>query len=102
MSLYPSAADSLLNHLPQFNIPGQGSLVLSRRLGETIIIGDNIAITVCSLLRYQTKLRICAPKTLSIYRLEIYDRMHKKHGSNIPLILDDENLTHEYKNYISS
>lgn len=51
-----------------------GSLVLSRFAGETIMIGDDIAITVCASYKGRTTLRISAPKILPIYRFEIYQR----------------------------
>lgn len=47
-------------------------LALSRKLGETIVIGDNIEITVLDIQRDQIKLGINAPRHISIHRKEIY------------------------------
>ena len=47
-------------------------LALSRKLGETIVIDDNIEITVLDIQRDQIKLGIKAPKSVPIHRKEIY------------------------------
>jgi carbon storage regulator len=46
-------------------------LVLSRKLGEKIIIGDNIVVTVVKIDRNQIRLGIEAPQSVSVYREEI-------------------------------
>lgn len=51
-------------------------LVLSRRLGETIVIGDNIRLTVLSVSGGQVRLGIAAPKEVSVHREEIYERIN--------------------------
>ena len=53
-------------------------LILSRYPGETIIFGDGddkIEITVVNIIDGKTRIGINAPKTLPVYRKEIYDRM---------------------------
>ena len=47
-------------------------LALSRRINETIIIGNDIEITVLEVKGDQVKLGISAPKSVPIYRKEIY------------------------------
>nr|BET44774.1 MAG: carbon storage regulator CsrA [Candidatus Aschnera chinzeii] len=47
-------------------------LILSRRIGETIIIGDEIVVTILAIKGNQVRIGIKAPKTISIYREEIY------------------------------
>ena len=47
-------------------------LALTRKKGESIIIGDNIEIVVISAQGEQVKLGIMAPKEISVYRKEIY------------------------------
>lgn len=47
-------------------------LALSRKLGETIVIGDDVEITVLDIQRDQIKLGISAPRNISIHRKEIY------------------------------
>lgn len=47
-------------------------LVLSRRVGETIMIGDNIEIMVTRIERDTVRLRIGAPREIPIFRGELY------------------------------
>ncbi len=47
-------------------------LALSRRVGETIVINDNIEVTVLSVAGDQVKLGLAAPKSVPIYRKEIF------------------------------
>lgn len=53
-------------------------LVLTRKLGETIIIGDNVSVTVLGINGGQIKLGVTAPKSISVHREEIYDRIQKE------------------------
>jgi carbon storage regulator len=46
-------------------------LVLSRKLGEKIVIGDNITITVIDIDRGKIRLGIEAPRTIPVYRSEL-------------------------------
>lgn len=50
-------------------------LVLSRRLGETLIIGDDVKITVLGISGNQVRLGIAAPKEVSVHREEVYRRI---------------------------
>ncbi len=50
-------------------------LVLTRRLGEAITIGDNIRIVVVDISGNQVKIGIDAPKDVEIYREELYTRI---------------------------
>lgn len=52
-------------------------LVLTRREGEALLIGDNIKLTVVSISRSQVKIGIDAPKEVVILREEIADRAGK-------------------------
>ena len=48
-------------------------LALTRKKGESIILGDNIEVVVLGIQGEQVKLGFIAPKTVSIYRKEIYN-----------------------------
>jgi carbon storage regulator len=48
-------------------------LLLNRKKGERLIIGDNIEITVIDVQGESVKLGISAPRSVSVYRKEIYD-----------------------------
>lgn len=52
-------------------------LILTRRVGETLIIGDNVVITVLGVKGNQVRIGINAPKDVSIHREEIYNRIHQ-------------------------
>lgn len=50
-------------------------LVLSRRKGESIRVGDDIVITVFELGRDQVRIGIRAPRTTSVHREEVYEEI---------------------------
>ncbi|CAB4600680.1 MAG: carbon storage regulator CsrA [Actinobacteria bacterium] len=47
-------------------------LVLTRRVGESILIGDDIVVTVLELNRDQVRIGIRAPRSVSVHREEVY------------------------------
>jgi len=53
-------------------------LVLSRRLDETLIIGDDIKITVLGISGNQVRIGIAAPKEVSVHREEVYLRIKQE------------------------
>lgn len=50
-------------------------LVLTRRVGETLCIGDDVTITVLAVKGYQVRLGVNAPKDVEVHREEIYNRL---------------------------
>ena len=50
-------------------------LVLSRRVGETLMIGDDIRVTVLGAKDNQVRIGITAPKTTSVHREETFNRI---------------------------
>ncbi len=50
-------------------------LILTRRIGETIRINDDISVTVLSVNGQQVKLGIAAPADVAVHREEIYERI---------------------------
>jgi carbon storage regulator len=60
-------------------------LVLTRRLGESINIGDDIKITVVDIDGKQVKIGIEAPRDISIFREEVYERIKQENirASNV-------------------
>ena len=52
-------------------------LILTRQLGETLMIGDQITVTVLSVKGNQVRLGVNAPKDISVHREEIYEKIRK-------------------------
>lgn len=53
-------------------------LILTRRVGETIIIGDDVKVTVLAVNGNQVRLGIKAPKTVPVHREEIADKIARE------------------------
>ena len=72
-------------------------LILTRRIGETLIIGDDVNITVLGVKGNQVRLGINAPKDVSVHREEIYLRIQQEKGGDAPantgnIAADDETV----------
>ncbi|MFW2421522.1 MAG: carbon storage regulator CsrA [Porticoccaceae bacterium] len=59
-------------------------LILTRRVGETLIIGDDVSVTVLGVRGNQVRLGVDAPKDVAVHREEIYQKIQdeKDTGSN--------------------
>jgi len=57
-------------------------LILTRRVGETLMIGDNVSVTVLRVKGNQVRLGVNAPKDVSVHREEIFEKIkHDVHDS---------------------
>jgi carbon storage regulator len=53
-------------------------LILTRRVGETVMIGDDVTITVLGVKGNQVRVGINAPKHVAVHREEIYERIKRE------------------------
>ncbi len=65
-------------------------LILTRRIGETLIIGDDVNITVLGVKGHQVRLGINAPKDVSVHREEIYLRIQQEKEGDVSDGTEDE------------
>lgn len=59
-------------------------LILTRRIGETLYIGDEITVTITGVNGNQVKVGVNAPKDVAVHREEIYQRIQKESGGQQP------------------
>jgi len=59
-------------------------LILTRRVGETLIIGDNVSVTVLGIKGNQVRIGVNAPKDVSVHREEIYERIQAEKSGDQP------------------
>ena len=63
-------------------------LILTRRIGETLMVGDEVTITVLGVKGNQVRIGVNAPKNVSVHREEIYHRIQKEKGGEMPANAD--------------
>lgn len=63
-------------------------LILTRRVGEVLMIGDNVAVRVLGVKGNQVRVGVDAPPDVEVHREEIYERIHGQ-GSALPAGADD-------------
>lgn len=52
-------------------------LILTRRVGESLMVGDDITITVLGVKGNQVRIGVNAPKDVAVHREEIFNRIHE-------------------------
>ena len=55
-------------------------LILTRKVGETLMIGDQVEVTILSIKGNQVRIGVNAPKEVPVHREEIYARIKREQG----------------------
>jgi len=66
-------------------------LILTRRVGETLVIGDDVTVTVLGVRGNQVRLGVNAPKDIAVHREEIYQRIQNEKFGEISSESDENN-----------
>jgi carbon storage regulator len=56
-------------------------LILTRRVGESVVIGEDVVVTVLGVKGNQVRIGINAPKTVAVHREEIFERIKSGRGA---------------------
>ena len=59
-------------------------LILTRRVGESVVIGDDVSVTILGVKGNQVRIGVTAPMDVSVHRQEIYERIKKEEAGELP------------------
>ena len=56
-------------------------LILTRRMNETLMVGDDVSVTVLGINGNQVRIGVKAPRDIPVHRKEVYDKIKKQESS---------------------
>jgi carbon storage regulator len=61
-------------------------LVLTRRVGEAFVIGDNVVVTICAINGNSVRIGVTAPRDVDVHREEVYARIQQGVAPVTPMV----------------
>jgi carbon storage regulator len=65
-------------------------LILTRRVGETLMVGDEVTVTVLGVKGNQVRIGVNAPKDVAVHREEIYQRIQREKVAHLEAALQEQ------------
>jgi len=65
-------------------------LILTRRVGETLMIGDEVTVTVLGVKGNQVRIGVNAPRDVAVHREEIYERIKREQAAQAGVAVEPD------------
>ena len=73
-------------------------LILTRKIGETLMIGDQVEVTILSIKGNQVRIGVNAPKEIPVHREEIYARIKREQAGQDGTVVPEEDWSERKHN----